>query len=147
MTVRDRVYPLGRTETERARLSQQDRILAPHSENLFRQSGIRDGMRVVDVGCGAGDTTTLLARIVGPTGSVIGVDQDASSLEAAERTVAEAGLSNVDFQQRTLPDVDLCRVRQRLPWSWPDAGPDRRIGSSGLLRRGPDAPPSGAGPQ
>ena len=37
------------------------------------------------------------------------------------------------------------RVRQRLVWSWP--GPDRRIGSTGLLRRGPDAPPSGAGPQ
>jgi SAM-dependent methyltransferase len=107
MTERDGVYAMGRTDTERARLTQQDRVLAPHSENLFRQAGIRDGMRVVDVGCGVGDTTTLLARIVGPTGSVIGVDQDAFSLEAAERTAAEAGLSQVTFQQRTLPDVDL----------------------------------------
>lgn len=98
---------MGRTEAERARLSQQDRILAPHSENLFRQAGIAEGMRVIDVGCGVGDTTTLLARIVGPAGSVIGVDQDAASLEAAERTVAGAGLSNVTFQQRTLPDIDL----------------------------------------
>jgi ubiquinone/menaquinone biosynthesis C-methylase UbiE len=88
---------MGRTEAERARLSQQDRIFAPHSENLFRQAGIAEGMRVVDVGCGVGDTTALLARIVGPAGSVIGVDQDAASLEAAERTVAGAGLSNVTF--------------------------------------------------
>jgi ubiquinone/menaquinone biosynthesis C-methylase UbiE len=107
MTDGDGIYAMGRTEAERARLSQQDRIFAPHSENLFRQAGIREGMRVVDIGCGVGDTTTLLARIVGPAGSVIGVDQDASSLEVAEGTVAEAGLSNVDFQHWTLPDIDL----------------------------------------
>jgi SAM-dependent methyltransferase len=100
-------YAFARTGAERARLSQQDRVLAPHSENLFRQAGIREGMRVIDTGCGVGDTTMLLARIVGPTGSVTGVDQDASCLEAAERTAAEAGLSNVNFQQRTLPDIDL----------------------------------------
>ena len=103
----DGVYVMGQTDAERARLSQQDRVFAPHSENLFRQAGIATGMRVVDIGCGVGDTTTLLARIVGPAGSVIGVDRDAVSLEAAERTVAEAGLSNVSFQQRTLPDIDL----------------------------------------
>ena len=107
MTDRDSVYAMGRTQAERARLSQQDRVFAPHSENLFRQAGIRQGMRVVDVGCGVGDTTTLLARIVGSDGWVIGVDHDACCLEAAERAVAEAGLSNVDFQQRTLPDIDL----------------------------------------
>ena len=107
MTEVDDGYVMGRTEAERARLSQQDRIFAPHSENLFRQAGIAEGMRVVDVGCGVGDTTALLARIVGPAGSVIGVDQDAASLEAAERMVAGAGLSNVTFQQRTLPDIDL----------------------------------------
>jgi hypothetical protein len=77
-------YVMGRTEAERARLSQQDRIFAPHSENLFRQAGIAE----------VGETTALLARIVGPAGSVIGVDQDAASLEAAERMVAGAGLSN-----------------------------------------------------
>ena len=107
MTEVDDGYVMGRTEAERARLSQQDRIFAPHSENLFRQAGIAAGMRVVDVGCGVGDATALLARIVGPAGSVIGVDQDAASLEAAERMVAGAGLSNVTFQQRTLPDIDL----------------------------------------
>jgi 2-polyprenyl-3-methyl-5-hydroxy-6-metoxy-1,4-benzoquinol methylase len=107
MTQGHGVYAMGRTEAERARLSQQDRVFAPHSENLFRQAGIREGMRVADIGCGVGDSTTLLARIVGPAGSVIGVDQDASSLEAAGRTVAEAGLSNVSFQQRTLPGIDL----------------------------------------
>jgi 2-polyprenyl-3-methyl-5-hydroxy-6-metoxy-1,4-benzoquinol methylase len=107
MTQGHGVYAMGRTEAERARLSQQDRVFAPHSENLFRQAGIREGMRVADIGCGVGDSTTLLARIVGPVGSVIGVDQDASSLEAAGRTVAEAGLSNVSFQQRTLPGIDL----------------------------------------
>jgi SAM-dependent methyltransferase len=116
-------YVMGRTQADRARLSQQDRIFAPHSENLFRQAGIIEGMRVVDVGCGVGDTTRLLARIVGPAGSVIGVDQDAASLEAAERIGAGAGLSNVTFQQRTLPDIDL------------DAPADALAGRGGIDRR------------
>jgi protein-L-isoaspartate O-methyltransferase len=133
-------YVMGRTEAERARLSEQDRIFAPHSENLFRQAGIAEGMREVDVGCGVGDTTMLLARIVAPAGWVIGVDQDAASLEAAERVVAGAGLSNVTFQQRTLPDIDLdapgCRRSGR--WhhcSWHGAPPRQRRSRATAISR------------
>jgi SAM-dependent methyltransferase len=101
------IYAMGRTADERGRLSRQERVFAPHSENLFRQAGIGEGARVIDVGCGVGETTRLLARIVGPAGSVIGVDHDAASLEEAERAAADAGLSNVSFQQRELPDIEL----------------------------------------
>src|ERR1700735_591174 len=89
------IYAMGRTADERGRLSRQERAFAPHSENLFRQAGIGEGARGIDVGCGVGETTRLLARIVGPAGSVIGVDHDAASLEEAERAAADAGLSNV----------------------------------------------------
>lgn len=100
-------YAMGRTAGELRRLSLQDRVFAPHSENLFRQAGISEGLRVLDAGCGTGDTTRLLARIVGPSGFVIGVDRDASSLETAESVSAAQGLANVRFVQGDVRGLEL----------------------------------------
>jgi SAM-dependent methyltransferase len=95
-------YAMGTTAGELRRLSLQDRVFAPHSENLFRQAGITDGLRVLDAGCGSGDTTRLLARIVGPTGLVVGVDRDSRALETAGEAVIADGLTNVRFVQGDL---------------------------------------------
>jgi SAM-dependent methyltransferase len=100
-------YALGRTAGERQRLSLQDQVYAPHSENLFRQAGITEGLGVLDAGCGAGDTTRLLARIVGPSGFVIGVDSDAPSLAAAESASAVEGLANVRFIHGDVRGLEL----------------------------------------
>jgi SAM-dependent methyltransferase len=100
-------YPMGTLETERQRLRDQDEVFAPHSENFFTMAGITAGMRVLDIGCGVGATTGLLASIVGPTGSVVGVDRDPASLDRAVRWMTERGLKNVEFRQSNLPDLDL----------------------------------------
>lgn len=100
-------YPMGTLEAERQRLRDQDAVFAPHSENFFRMAGITAGMRVLDIGCGVGATTGLLASIVGPTGSVVGVDRDPASLERAVRWMTERGLKNVEFRQSVLPNLDL----------------------------------------
>jgi SAM-dependent methyltransferase len=54
-------------------------------------------MRVLDVGCGAGDVSFLVAEIVGPTGQVIGIDVDADALTIAERRRAASNRANVTF--------------------------------------------------
>jgi len=59
-------------------LVRQAAVLRPSSERFFRASGLRPGMRVLDVGCGEGDVSFLVAELVGPRGSVLGVDVDAS---------------------------------------------------------------------
>ncbi len=100
-------YAMGRTAGELRRLSLQDRIFAPHSENLFRQAGITDGLRVLDAGCGTGDTTRLLARIVGPAGLVVGVDRDSRALETARQAVSAEGLTNIRFVQGDLHALEL----------------------------------------
>lgn len=66
-------YVTGRTSTETERLQLQASVLAPHSAHLLRLAGITPGPRVLDVGCGAGDLSMLLADLVGPDGAVIGV--------------------------------------------------------------------------
>lgn len=98
-------YVLGRAASEIERLRLQAEIYASHSEHLLVLAGIRPGLRVLDIGCGAGDLTMIAARLVGPGGAVIGVDMDADVLELARVRAREAGLANVSFQQATVPDL------------------------------------------
>jgi ubiquinone/menaquinone biosynthesis C-methylase UbiE len=61
-------------------------------------------MRVLDAGCGAGDVSLLLASIVGPTGSIIGVDRSPDALRVAQERAAAAQLGRVTFLQGDLAD-------------------------------------------
>uniref|UniRef100_UPI0039B7613B class I SAM-dependent methyltransferase n=1 Tax=Streptomyces iranensis TaxID=576784 RepID=UPI0039B7613B len=99
-------YVMGRTSAETERLQLQARILAPHSAYLFRLAGITSGMRVLDVGCGAGDVSMLLAESVGPNGAVIGVDMNPTILESAA-PATDAGLTNVSYLEADLTDLRL----------------------------------------
>lgn len=58
----------------------------------------RTGDRVVDIGCGFGDTALQLAELVGPAGSVLGVDVAPRFIETARADAQEAGASNVRFE-------------------------------------------------
>ena len=67
------IYILGHSASEIQRLKTQAEILRPITERLLLNAGIRPGMRVLDIGCGAGDVTMLAAEKVGPSGSVVGL--------------------------------------------------------------------------
>jgi ubiquinone/menaquinone biosynthesis C-methylase UbiE len=90
-------YHLGYTDAESARLIRQANRLAPVTERVFRDAGIGDGQRVLDVGSGVGDVAMLAARIVGPSGRVVAVERDARSTLRAQARAAEAGLENIQF--------------------------------------------------
>src|SRR5437762_5389451 len=97
---------------------------------LLDAAGVRPGARVLDVGCGRGDTTFDAARRVGPSGLALGVDASLTVLERARRRAADAGLAHVGFvhadpqQQRFAPlrfDSIVSR-RARHVFADPDAG-------------------------
>ncbi len=77
---RDAAYVLGHTEQELERLMTQSQLFEPFTAQLFRDAGIAPGMRVLDVGSGSGDVSFLAARMVGPSGHVVGVDRSAVAL-------------------------------------------------------------------
>src|SRR6516164_10514008 len=90
-------YALGHSARELDRLSFQASVVAPFTRQLFSQAGIKPGMRVLDVGSGAGDVAFLAAELVGPTGWIIGVDRSATALAVARARANEQSLRNVTF--------------------------------------------------
>jgi len=98
-------YLLGSTNEEHDRLMRQAAILDPFTERFFGDAGIGPGHRVLDIGSGLGDVAILAARLVGPTGTVLGIDCDASTLAKAKTRVAEAGLRNVIFRESDVGQV------------------------------------------
>lgn len=91
-------YPIVFTDRERERLMLQGSLVREMTAAGFRAAGIATGMRVLDLGCGVGDVAILAADLVGPSGSVVGLDRDADSVAWATRRVAEAGRTNIRFQ-------------------------------------------------
>jgi ubiquinone/menaquinone biosynthesis C-methylase UbiE len=92
-------YVMGATEHERRRLSLQGSILNPLTDRFLKQAGLSEGMRVLDLGCGIGDVSLLAARIVGPRGSVTGLDPDRAALDTAQARASEENLSQIHFEQ------------------------------------------------
>ena len=92
-------YILVHSDREIRRLKHQADIVDPITRRIFTFAGIRPGMRVLDVGCGAGDVSLLIAELVGPEGEVVGVDRVATAIAAAEQKVAARGLRNVSFRE------------------------------------------------
>lgn len=90
-------YILGHSQPELVRLQRQARLIRPISERFLRSAGVVPGMRVLDVGSGAGDVSFLLADLVGETGSVLGVDQAEAAIAEGKRRATVQGRQNVHF--------------------------------------------------
>ena len=71
--------------------------LAVHGDEALRLYPPASGSRVLDVGCGFGDTTQRLAALVGTGGSALGVDASPRFIEAAREDAEQAGAANARF--------------------------------------------------
>lgn len=91
--------------------------LGLHSAQVFPLLKVKPGDRVLDAGCGFGDTAIELARRVGPTGSVVGIDCCNAFLEHGRKDAAAAGIGNVEFIEADVqrypfkPTFDFCFSR------------------------------------
>lgn len=101
-------YVLGHSDGELDRLMRQSAMYADITEELLHSAGIKQGMQVLDVGCGAGCVSLLTARLVGPSGTVVGVDISPSALALARSRADAEHLGHVEFIQSDLADLQ-CR--------------------------------------
>jgi ubiquinone/menaquinone biosynthesis C-methylase UbiE len=81
--------------------------LTPHSDRALAYFPPRPGDRVLDIGCGFGDTAQQLAGLVGPTGEVVGVDSSERFIETARQEAEEAGVENVRFEVADVEAAEL----------------------------------------
>ena len=93
----DRAYTMGRSKEETERLIQQSGLYEDITGRLLRDAGLFTGMKVLDIGSGAGDVTFAAAELVGSEGEVLGVDMNPEILETARTRARTAGLANVQF--------------------------------------------------
>jgi cyclopropane fatty-acyl-phospholipid synthase-like methyltransferase len=100
----DSHYEFGSGEDELARLELQGRALAPATRTIFAAAGIRPGMRVLDLGCGAGDVAFVAADLVGFDGHVVGVDRSPEALARARLRAGQRGLAQVRFVEGDVHD-------------------------------------------
>jgi SAM-dependent methyltransferase len=100
-------YALGRSAAETERLIRQSQIYGPFTRQFFATVGITAGMKVLDVGSGAGDVALLLAELVGPRGAVVGVEMNPTIIETARARVRAAGWTRITFLEGDVQDIGL----------------------------------------
>src|SRR5438445_4351879 len=81
--------------------------LGKHGEQGLRVRPPREGERVLDIGCGFGDSTLRIAQLVGPAGEAVGVDASPRFIEAASADARESGAGNVSFRVADVQSASL----------------------------------------
>ncbi|MGH9992482.1 MAG: methyltransferase domain-containing protein [Nitrososphaera sp.] len=100
-------YVLGNLAREIERLEIQASLFAPLSHQALLKAGIREGMCCIDIGCGSGSVTRMIADIVGKSGQVVGVDIDEQYLKYC-RSVSDQ--HNIEFVR---DDISKSRLDER----------------------------------
>jgi len=112
---KDFIFPTGRPWAEDLGYPQPELSNVPEATvesfagvaNPFVLGRIEEGADVLDLGCGAGTDLLIAAQMVGPRGSVTGVDMTPSMLERARASAAEMGIANVELHQSLIETLPL----------------------------------------
>jgi SAM-dependent methyltransferase len=100
-------YFLGHADPEIERLQLQAGLIGGITRRLISEAGIQPGMRVLDIGCGVGDVSMLLAEAVGEGGSVVAFDREPRAVEVARARALATGYRQIEFvvaAHDTLPE-------------------------------------------
>ena len=84
--------------------------LAEVTEEVFELFPPPEGGFCIDIGCGFGETTQQLAKLVGPEGSALGIDSSPRFIQDARREAAEAGVENIAFETADAQTAEWDRI-------------------------------------
>jgi len=96
-------YAIRGGKEGKERLNLLARVMLPTTSQLLKTVGLSQGMECLDVGCGGGHVSLLIASMVGPAGKVLGTDTDKEIIELAKEDAEIAKTGSVEFRQ-----VDAC---------------------------------------
>jgi SAM-dependent methyltransferase len=96
-------YPFTDRAAEDERLIAQGTLFDPLTRRVLRLAGLAPGMRVLDLGSGAGNVARLAAELVGPDGTVLGIERDPEAVALAQRRTDAA---NIEFRVGDVQTLD-----------------------------------------
>ncbi|WP_076866210.1 class I SAM-dependent methyltransferase [Bradyrhizobium mercantei] len=102
-------YVMGRSTAETDRLKRQSQLYDASTSQLLREAGLLPGMKVLDVGSGAGNVSFIAASLVGESGAIVGVDSNPAIVAEAASTARSLGLSQVSFRAGDISTIELER--------------------------------------
>jgi ubiquinone/menaquinone biosynthesis C-methylase UbiE len=102
-------YVLGHSDRELDRLNKQARLIDPITRRFLSSAGIVPGMRVLDIGSGAGDVAFLGAELVGAQGEVVGTDRSPAAVATARQRADARSFRNVVFREGDPADMTFDR--------------------------------------
>lgn len=102
-------YVLGHSDRELERLNAQARLIDPITRQSLLEAGIAKGMRVLDIGSGAGHVAVLAAELVGDSGEVIGTDIAPAAIARARARAQALSLGNLSFREGDPTNMDFER--------------------------------------
>ena len=90
-------YVLGNHPEELARLDFQAAAIDGPTRLLLQAARIAPGTRVLDLGTGLGHVAQIVGELVGPSGSVLGIDRSADAIAVARKRAQEAGARHLTY--------------------------------------------------
>ncbi len=97
-------YIFGYTDKELLRLELQAELFEKESKRTLELAGIKKGMKCIDIGCGIGYTSIILAELVGSDGDVTAIDISPEPLAIAKRNAERRGIKNIEFVLNDIND-------------------------------------------
>ena len=101
------IYTMGQSESETQRLITQSQLFENVTLRFLNSAGIGPGMKVLDIGSGAGDVSMAASALVGSEGQVVGVDINPDIVNAAQARVEAGGYSNIEFRAGDIHSIEL----------------------------------------
>lgn len=103
----DTSYILKSGNVEVKRLALQALLFEKETMHTLKLAGIKPGMNCIDLGCGIGDVSLMMAELVGPDGTVIGLDANSDLIKACEKRASEQNVNNAKFLCGSVYDTGL----------------------------------------
>lgn len=100
-----KTYAIEGGEEGKKRLDLLSRIIFNSTNSILEKAGLAPGMNCLDVGCGGGTVTRLIAEKVGIDGHAYGIDYDPKVIEMAISDAYSAGLKNIDFEVQDVMEI------------------------------------------
>jgi ubiquinone/menaquinone biosynthesis C-methylase UbiE len=96
-TAKHENYFLTTGDADYQRLAILNKLYNPLAIHFLATSGVKEGMTILEVGCGTGHMACDLAKLVGTTGKVIAIDSSPAQIAVSKKTAEQAGIKNIEF--------------------------------------------------